>query len=158
MPFDEIDFVPKIQTKHYKHAHRQKNFYVVSQTKRVPPRETFTVGQCIVRSCSVVINFWVASLIMQDKELAKMLLRPNGLFIEDLGQESILTEARYGSVSRVFVVCEEDGVMGEEFQHWLIQNSPPKEVKSMPKAGHMVMLSKPKDLAFCLQNIVDEYH
>lgn len=94
----------------------------------------------------------------EDVELAKMLLRPNGLFIEDLGQESILTEARYGSVSRVYVLCEEDGVMGEEFQHWLIQNSPPKEVKSMAKAGHMVMLSKPKDLAFCLQNIVHEYH
>ncbi|KAI8535190.1 hypothetical protein RHMOL_Rhmol10G0154600 [Rhododendron molle] len=96
--------------------------------------------------------------LMQDVELAKMSLKPNGLFVKDLAQESILTEARYGSVSRVYVVCEEDGVMREEFQRWLIENSPPKEVGSMAKAGHMVMLSKPKELALCLQNIVDQYH
>ncbi|XP_058186358.1 methylesterase 10-like isoform X1 [Rhododendron vialii] len=94
----------------------------------------------------------------KDVELAKMLLKPNGLFVQDLVQESILTEARYGSVRRVYVVCEEDGVMGEEFQRWLIENSPPKAVKSMAKAGHMVMLSKPKELALCLKNIVDQYH
>ncbi|XP_058186360.1 methylesterase 10-like isoform X2 [Rhododendron vialii] len=99
-----------------------------------------------------------ATLIQEDVELAKMLLKPNGLFVQDLVQESILTEARYGSVRRVYVVCEEDGVMGEEFQRWLIENSPPKAVKSMAKAGHMVMLSKPKELALCLKNIVDQYH
>ena len=95
---------------------------------------------------------------MQDLELAKMLMRPNGLFLVDLGQKSLLTEERFGSVSRVYIVCEEDGVMKEEFQRWLIENSPPKEVRSRARAGHMLMLTKPTELCLCLQEIAVKYH
>uniref|UniRef100_A0A5B7BW78 Putative methylesterase 10 n=1 Tax=Davidia involucrata TaxID=16924 RepID=A0A5B7BW78_DAVIN len=94
----------------------------------------------------------------EDLELAKMLVRPSGLFLQELGKESLLTEKNFGSVSRVFVVCEEDQLFKEEFQRWMIENSPTKEVKSIAGADHMVMLSKPKELCFCLHEIAEKYH
>ncbi|XP_059623764.1 methylesterase 10-like [Cornus florida] len=93
----------------------------------------------------------------EDLELAKMLVRPSGLFKEDLGKESLLTEEKFGSVNRVFVVCGEDQLLKEEFQRWMIQNSPAKEVKLIAEAGHMVMLSKPKELCLCIQEIAEKY-
>ena len=68
------------------------------------------------------------------------------MFFEDLKRESILTEAKFGSVDRVFVVCEGDEVMNSEFQRLMIQEFPPKAVKCINGGGHMVMLSKPTQL------------
>ncbi|CAL5400129.1 unnamed protein product [Camellia sinensis] len=94
----------------------------------------------------------------EDLELAKTLVRPNGMFFDDVAKESLLTEARYGSVSRVYIVCKEDQLMKPEFQRWIIQNSPPDEVKSIANADHMIILSKPKELCLCLQEISQKYH
>lgn len=73
---------------------------------------------------------------MQDLELAKMLIRPTGLFLEDFADDSLLTEMKFGSVNRVFVVCEDDEVMMEEFQEDMIKRNPPKEVKVIKECGH----------------------
>ncbi|GMP59494.1 hypothetical protein CsSME_00022761 [Camellia sinensis var. sinensis] len=94
----------------------------------------------------------------EDLELAKMLVRPNGMFFDDVAKESLLIEARYGSVSRVYIVCEEDQLMKPEFQRWIIQNNPPDEVKSITNADHMIILSIPKELCLCLQEISQKYH
>ncbi|XP_057963267.1 methylesterase 10 [Malania oleifera] len=97
----------------------------------------------------------------EDLELAKTLIRPNGLFVEDLTRESLLTEEKFGSVDRVFVMCGGDEVMGEEVQRWMIENGPGPvitEVKLIEGAGHMVMLSKPKELCLCFQQIAAKYH
>ncbi|XVE82729.1 hypothetical protein DITRI_Ditri16bG0029600 [Diplodiscus trichospermus] len=40
---------------------------------------------------------------LEDFELGKMLVRPSGLFMEDLGMEDLLTEENFGSVDRVFI-------------------------------------------------------
>ncbi|KAM7507024.1 hypothetical protein LguiA_017477 [Lonicera macranthoides] len=93
----------------------------------------------------------------QDVELAKTLVRPHGLYFEDMAKESLLTEKKYGSVIRVYVMCEEDEVMEEKFQRFVIENSPPKEVISIARAGHMVMLSQPTKLSSCLQDIAHKY-
>ncbi|EEF40026.1 Polyneuridine-aldehyde esterase precursor, putative [Ricinus communis] len=93
----------------------------------------------------------------EDLELAKMLIRPTGLFYEDFANNSMLTEVKFGSVCRAFIVCEEDEVMTEEFQQFMIKNSPPQEVKVIKEAGHMVMLSKPKELCLCMEEIADKY-
>lgn len=93
----------------------------------------------------------------EDLELAKMLVRRSGLFQDDLVKESLLTEEKFGSVDRVFVMCEEDQLVKMDFQKWIIENSPPKQVKSIAGADHMVMLSKPKELCLCLVEIADEY-
>ncbi|XP_059642902.1 methylesterase 10-like [Cornus florida] len=94
---------------------------------------------------------------LEDLELAKMLVRPGGLFMGDMAKESLLTKEKYGSIARVYIVCEEDEVMVKEYQLWLIQNYKPKEVKSIAGADHMVMLSKPTQLCNCLQDISERY-
>lgn len=96
-------------------------------------------------------------VLVQDLELAKMLIRPTGLFVEELSREGVLTEAKYGSVKRVYVVCEEDEVMEENFQRWMITNSPTEQVISIKEAGHMVMLSKPQELCHSLIKVVGEF-
>ncbi|CAL5324707.1 unnamed protein product [Camellia sinensis] len=93
-----------------------------------------------------------------DLELAKALVRPNRMFFDDVAKELLLTEARYGSVSRVYIVCEEDQLMKLEFQTWIIQNSPPDEVKSIANADHMIILSQPQELFLYLQEISQKYH
>lgn len=86
-----------------------------------------------------------------------MLIRPTRFFLEDMSKDSLLTKDKYGSVSRVYVVCEEDQVMDEEFQRFVVKDSPPNEVKSFPGAGHMIMLSKSEDLSLYLQEIATKY-
>ncbi|KAJ9170761.1 hypothetical protein P3X46_018841 [Hevea brasiliensis] len=93
----------------------------------------------------------------EDLELAKLLLRPFKFFLEDLAKESLLTEAKYGSIKRVFVVCKEDAVMKEEIVQWMIENSPTEQVKLIDGADHMVMLSKPEELCKIFQEIADNY-
>ncbi|GMI76930.1 ARABIDOPSIS THALIANA METHYL ESTERASE 10, methyl esterase 10 [Hibiscus trionum] len=90
---------------------------------------------------------------LEDLELGKLLVRPSGLFVEDLVTGNLLTEEKFGSVDRVFIELEGDEMMMEEFQLWMIQNSPPKDVKVISEAGHMVMLSKPRELSQLLQDI-----
>ncbi|XP_059670888.1 methyl jasmonate esterase 1-like [Cornus florida] len=93
----------------------------------------------------------------EEIELAKMFTRPSGLFFEDLIKESLLTEKKYGSVNRAFIVCEEDQSLKEEFQRWMIEKSPTKEVMSIAGADHMSMLSKPKELCLYLLEIALKY-
>ncbi|XP_059623860.1 methylesterase 10-like isoform X1 [Cornus florida] len=94
----------------------------------------------------------------EDIELAKMLVRPSGprgFFFGDLTRESLLTEEKFGSVSRAYVVCKSDH---EELQKWMIEHSPTEEVKYIAEADHMAMLSKPKELSLCLLEIAQKYH
>ncbi|KAI3808587.1 hypothetical protein L1987_24541 [Smallanthus sonchifolius] len=93
----------------------------------------------------------------EDLELAKMLIRPSQFFLEDMNKDSLLTRDKYGSVSKVYVVCEGDCVMDEEFQRFVIEDNPPNEIKTFPGAGHMIMLSKSKDVSFYLQEIATRY-
>lgn len=95
--------------------------------------------------------------MQEDLELAKMLMRPNGFYIEDLAKESLLTQHKYGTVRRAYVLCQDDEVMGEEFQKHNIENSPPDEVKTIAGAGHMVMLSKPRELCLALFEVAAKY-
>ncbi|KAJ0097117.1 hypothetical protein Patl1_28782 [Pistacia atlantica] len=102
-------------------------------------------------------SFGPIYLEKREIELAKMLVRPCGTFFIDLAKECPITEAKYRSINRIFVVCHDDGVMKEGFQRWVINNSPPEEVIVINKADHMVMLSKPQELCQCLHEIVQKY-
>ncbi|XP_060189213.1 methylesterase 10-like [Lycium barbarum] len=89
----------------------------------------------------------------EDLELAKILIRPGKFFTEDMSKEGLLTQEKYGSVKRVYVVCQDDLVMEEEFQMYNIQKSPPDEVKLIAESGHMVMISQAQKLFLSLQEI-----
>ena len=94
--------------------------------------------------------------LVQDLELANMLIRPSGLYMEDFSKEKMLSEAKFGSVRRVFIVCEDDQVMKQEFQRWMIENNQPEEVILIREADHMVMISNPNKLCQCLLKVAEK--
>ena len=87
------------------------------------------------------------------------LVRPFHLYGDDalLLKEAKLTKEKYGFVCRVYIVCDQDKVVKEDFQRWMIENNPTDEVKVITGSNHMVMFSKPKELCSCLQEIADKY-
>lgn len=91
-------------------------------------------------------------------ELATMLMRPLALFSDEvLSKETEITVEKYGSVGRVYIVCDEDHAIKEDLQRWMIEKNPTDEVKVITGADHMVMFSKPLELCSCLQDIADNY-
>ncbi|GKU94662.1 hypothetical protein SLEP1_g8122 [Rubroshorea leprosula] len=94
----------------------------------------------------------------QDLELAKTLIRPGSLFIQDLAKANEFSSKGYGSVRRAYVVCNEDKGIPEEFQRWMIENFPADDVMEIKDADHMAMLSKPSELCQCLLEIGRKYN
>ncbi|CAH2076331.1 unnamed protein product [Thlaspi arvense] len=94
---------------------------------------------------------------VQDFELAKMLVRVGPAVTSNLTGTKCLTEEGYGSITRVYVVCGEDKGLTEDFQRWIIENFPVKEVMEIKDADHMPMFSKPLELCDRLLKIADKY-
>ncbi|KAI3722558.1 hypothetical protein L2E82_33598 [Cichorium intybus] len=107
--------------------------------------------------CNYLATMMYGTCQPEDLALAKMLIRPSRFFLDDICKDFLLTKEKYGSISRVYVICEGDQVMDEDFQRFVVKDSPPDEVKSFPEAGHMIMLSKSKDLSLSLQEIANRY-
>ncbi|XP_057770038.1 methyl jasmonate esterase 1-like [Salvia miltiorrhiza] len=94
----------------------------------------------------------------EDLSLATMLMRPVGLYDEsDRAKATTLSKQNYGSVRRVFVVCEQDHVLKKGFQEWMIENNPADEVKIISGADHMPMFSKTHELCAHLHDIALKY-
>ncbi|XP_057770124.1 salicylic acid-binding protein 2-like isoform X2 [Salvia miltiorrhiza] len=93
----------------------------------------------------------------QDLELAKMLIRPSSLFLEDLSKRKPFTKQGYGSVKRVYAVCTEDKGIPVNFQRWQIETNGVDEVKVLENIDHMAMLSKPQDVCHCILEIANIY-
>ncbi|XP_028947476.1 methyl jasmonate esterase 1-like isoform X2 [Malus sylvestris] len=68
-----------------------------------------------------------------------------------------LTKEKYGSVPRVFIVSGEDHAIVMDVQNYMIKSNPPNEVKVINGSDHMVMVSKPVELFFHLQNTAEKY-
>lgn len=96
-------------------------------------------------------------LFLKDLDLAKALIRPGSLFINDLSKSDKFSDERYGSVPRVYVVCNEDKGIPEEFQRWMIENFEVNDVMEIKDADHMAMFSKPQELFNCLSQIANKY-
>ncbi|VVB09981.1 unnamed protein product [Arabis nemorensis] len=94
---------------------------------------------------------------IEDFELAKMLVRVGPAVTSNLTGTKSLTEEGYGSVTRVYIVCREDKGLTEDFQRWIIDNFPVKEVMEIEDADHMPMFSKPLELCDRLLKIADKY-
>ncbi|GAU40208.1 hypothetical protein TSUD_397350 [Trifolium subterraneum] len=87
-------------------------------------------------------------------ELAKTLLRPGSLFMEDLTQQkSLFSKQGYGSVPSAFIVCNDDLAIPLKFQHWMIQNAGINDVFEIKGADHMAMLCKPQELCDFLNQL-----
>ena len=94
---------------------------------------------------------------MQDLELAKTLVRPSSLFIEDLSKQKNFSKHGYGSVPRAYIVCTEDLAIPLEYQLWMIQNAGINDVLKIKGADHAAMFSKPRELFNSLQKIATKY-
>ncbi|KAJ4967276.1 hypothetical protein NE237_019125 [Protea cynaroides] len=88
----------------------------------------------------------------QDLALAEMLMRPGSTFQNDLSKMKAFSEVGYGSVNRVYIVCNKDLTMKQDFQRWLIENNPVKQVMEIEGADHMVMMSKPNEVKLLLES------
>ena len=74
---------------------------------------------------------------------------------ENLEEKTRVSMEMYGTVRRVYIVCEKDNVLEEDFQRWMIKNNPTDEVKVILGSDHMPMFCKPLDLFAYLQEIVE---
>ncbi|XP_062075634.1 methyl jasmonate esterase 1-like [Humulus lupulus] len=95
----------------------------------------------------------------EDLVLALSLLRAYPLFNNEelVNKEVKLTKERYGTVKRVFIVCDQDLALEESFQRWMIERNPPHEVKVINGTDHMVMFTKPLKLFTHLGEIAEKY-
>ncbi|KAK3222985.1 hypothetical protein Dsin_010010 [Dipteronia sinensis] len=96
---------------------------------------------------------------IQDITLAGLLARPLPLYNDEAmwNKAMALTKDKYGSVHRVFIVCDKDNMIQEDFQRWMIENNPTDDVKLISGSDHMPMFSKPKELCLCIQEIAEKY-
>ncbi|KAJ0692472.1 putative alpha/beta hydrolase-1 [Helianthus annuus] len=94
---------------------------------------------------------------VEDRELGKTLMRPSSLFVKDLRNAERFTKRGFGSVRRVYVVCDEDNAIKEGFQRWMSDNNPVDEVKELKHVDHMPMLCDPKQLSVCLLDLAVQY-
>lgn len=89
--------------------------------------------------------------------LATTLARPLYIYSEeDISKEMVLSNKRYGSVRRVFIIAAEDKTLHKEFQQWMIEKSPPDAVEEILGSDHMVMMSKPLRLFTLLLRIAQK--
>ncbi|KAI3462781.1 hypothetical protein Pfo_019444 [Paulownia fortunei] len=128
------------------------NEYTYGQEKDRPPT-SYLIGPKLLASKLYQLS------PPEDLTLATFLIRPSPLY-DDFhcsSKETALTKENYGSVPRVYVVCDQDNLMKEDMQRWLIGNNPPDEVKVIKGSDHMVMMSKPQDLCSCLLEVGNKY-
>ncbi|KAF8762485.1 hypothetical protein HU200_009454 [Digitaria exilis] len=85
---------------------------------------------------------------------------PAQMFLGDeaMTGEEVLTEERYGAVSRVFVVAEEDKMWtAEEQRRVAASGGPGVEMRAIAGADHMLMFSKPAELAKLIMEIAEQH-
>ncbi|XP_060174414.1 methyl jasmonate esterase 1-like isoform X1 [Lycium barbarum] len=101
----------------------------------------------------------VSTLMKVDLALATTLMRPLYLYTdEDMSKELKLSHKNYGSVSRVFILSNEDKVVTRDLQEWMIERNPPDEVEVIEGSDHMVMMSKPVELFVHFLHIAKKYY
>ncbi|XP_078159498.1 methyl jasmonate esterase 1-like [Carex rostrata] len=94
----------------------------------------------------------------EDVTLATMVLRPGKPFYDSsVTREDFVTAENHGSVSRVYLVCNQDKSILPETQKWLVEMSPGTELLELDGADHMPMLCMPKKLFSLLVDISDRY-
>ncbi|XP_077224477.1 salicylic acid-binding protein 2-like [Tasmannia lanceolata] len=94
---------------------------------------------------------------LEDFALNRKLGREASFFQEDLPKTPMFLRERFGSVAKVYIRCDQDKAVTEDFQRWMIENNPVKEVKVIQGSDHMPMFSKPKELCNYLLEIAQTY-
>ncbi|XP_057762682.1 methyl jasmonate esterase 1-like [Arachis stenosperma] len=97
---------------------------------------------------------------VEDMTLAMSLLRPTRVYgdQEMLREQTRVTRDKYGSVAKIYIVCEQDQVLKKDFQLSMIEGNPEIEVKNIAEADHMPMFSKPQELFSYLHHIANTFY
>ncbi|MED6167396.1 hypothetical protein PIB30_002366 [Stylosanthes scabra] len=97
---------------------------------------------------------------LEDMTLAMSLLRPTPLYGDQqmLLEQTRVTKEKFGSVAKIYIVCEQDQVFKKEFYMSMIEGNPETEVKYIVDADHMPMFSKPQELFSYLQHIANTFY
>ncbi|KAK7307597.1 hypothetical protein VNO77_40800 [Canavalia gladiata] len=97
---------------------------------------------------------------LEDLTLALSLLRPTRTYGDEelLREKTKVTKENYGTVAKVYIVCEQDQVFKLDFQQSMIEQNSTVEVKVIAAADHMPMFSTPQELFCCLQEIANTYY
>ncbi|KAJ0097111.1 hypothetical protein Patl1_28784 [Pistacia atlantica] len=100
----------------------------------------------------------LTTLFEEDLTLAVSLVRPHPMLTAvEWNKVAAVTKEKYGSVDSVYIVCDQDNILKQDLQRWMIQKYPTKDVKLISGSDHMLMFSKPKEFCCCLQEIIDKY-
>ncbi|CAJ2646261.1 unnamed protein product [Trifolium pratense] len=96
----------------------------------------------------------------EDLSLAMSLIRPFCSFGDQelLQEKTRVTKDNYGTVAKVYIVCQQDNVLKHDFQLSMIERNPTNDVNVIVDADHMPMFSKPKELFAYLQEIAETYY
>ncbi|PRQ55921.1 putative 3-oxolaurate decarboxylase [Rosa chinensis] len=89
----------------------------------------------------------------EDLTLAVTLVRFAPLITEELK----FTKHRYGSVRKVYILCDQDHAIKVDLAMLMINKNPPDEVKVINGSDHMVMLSRPVELFSNILQIAEKY-
>ncbi|XP_050206520.1 methyl jasmonate esterase 1-like [Mercurialis annua] len=92
----------------------------------------------------------------EEVTLATLLSRPMPFYTPS-DQHIVITEEKFGSVPRVYVVCDKDNILKENFQRWMIEQNPPNDVELIAGSDHMVNVCMPQEFCKCLQKIANKY-
>ncbi|WVZ70119.1 hypothetical protein U9M48_018813 [Paspalum notatum var. saurae] len=93
----------------------------------------------------------------EDYTLSQSLVRVSSLYMADLQSQPPFSEARYGAVSKVYIVCKQDQIIPEEYQRTMIAGILVEDVREIANADHMAMFSTPAELAGHLADIANTY-
>ncbi|MED6149105.1 hypothetical protein PIB30_059294 [Stylosanthes scabra] len=90
------------------------------------------------------------------------LMRPSpASFYDDyelFDKQTTFTQDKFGKVTRVYIMADQDMLMKDEFQKWMINLNPPNEIKKIDGSDHFLMFSTPIQLFSCLQEISHKYY
>ncbi|XP_020580864.1 salicylic acid-binding protein 2-like [Phalaenopsis equestris] len=122
----------------------------------IPGRSEPLITVCF--HSNVLATYFYQNCSFEDLTLASMMVRPTSTFSEDLSNSSPFTKEGFGSVDKIYIICNEDALIIEDYVRWMIQNNGNvKETIEIKGADHMPMLSKPRELCQHLASIVDKY-
>ncbi|CAO2170291.1 unnamed protein product [Urochloa humidicola] len=94
----------------------------------------------------------------EDYTLAQSLARVGSYYVADQRAQPPFSEARYGKVRKVYVVCGQDLGMLEPYQREMIAGcGGVVDVREIPDADHMAMFSKPVELAAHLADVANTH-
>ncbi|MCO5599492.1 hypothetical protein L7F22_053596 [Adiantum nelumboides] len=117
----------------------------------------FKFGNSIFLPSSVSINLDSAQVNFYDRsppeDVNLALARLNASPFRPLLRKLVLTEARYGSIPRIYIKATDDKIIPASYQSSFVDRNPPAQVLTVPESDHSPFFSQPAALVDLLISI-----